>query len=186
MSGLGYRMVRYADDFVVLCQTREEAEAALVEIRGFMDAAGLRLHPVKTRIASLDAGDQFEFLGYRFKPHKGRILRFPRNKSEKKLREAIRKHTHRANGHSLEYIIAKLNPILRGWFGYFKHSYRTTFPSIDGWVRMRLRSILRKRCKRRGRGRGKDHQRWPNKYFSDRGLFSLTAAHGRLSKPPLG
>ena len=105
---------------------------------------------------------------------------------EKKLRESIRKHTHRANGHSLEYVIAKINPILRGWFGYFKHSYQTEFPGIDGWVRMRLRSILRKRHQRRGRARGTDHQRWPNKYFSERGLFSLTAAHQQLCKPPLG
>jgi len=186
MSALGYRMVRYADDFVVMCQTSEEAETALAAIRDFMDEAGLTLHPDKTRIASLEAGDQFEFLGYRFTPHKGRILRFPRNKSEKKLRESIRKHTHRANGHSLEYVIAKINPILRGWFGYFKHSYQTEFPGIDGWVRMRLRSILRKRHQRRGRARGTDHQRWPNKYFSERGLFSLTAAHQQLCKPPLG
>jgi len=186
MSGLGYRMVRYADDFVVLCKTREEAEAALEEVRGFMDKAGLTLHPDKTRIASLDAGDQFEFLGYRFKPHRGRILRFPRDKSEKKLRESIRKHTRRANSHSLECVIAKINPILRGWFEYFKHSHKTAFPDLDGWVRMRLRSILRKRRKRKGRGRGSDHQRWPNQYFSDRGLFSLATAHEQLCKSPLG
>lgn len=186
MAALGYRMVRYADDFVVMCQTREEAEAALAEIGAFMEAAQLTLHPEKTRIASLEAGDQFEFLGYRFKPHKGRILRFPRNKSEKKLRESIRKYTHRANGHSMECIIAKINPILRGWFGYFKHSYKTAFPGMDGWVRMRLRSILRKRRKRRGRGRGSDHQLWPNKYFRNRGLFSLTTAHEELRKSPQG
>ena len=186
MAASGHRMVRYADDFVVMCKTREEADAALAQIRGFMDAAALTLHPGKTRIASLDAGEAFEFLGYRFKPHKGRILRFPRDKSEKKLHEAIRQHTHRANGHSLECIIAKINPILRGWFGYFKHSYKTAFPDIDGWVRMRLRSILRKRRKRKGRGRGKDHQRWPNKYFGDRGLFSLEMAHGLLDESPMG
>ena len=186
MSAAGYRMVRYADDFVVLCRTREEADTALAEIRGFMDAVALTLHPDKTRIVSLEAGEEFEFLGYRFKPHQGRILRFPRSKSEKKLREAVCNHTRRANGHSLECIIAKINPILRGWFGYFKHSYKTAFSAIDGWVRMRLRSILRKRAKRKGRGRGKDHQRWPNKYFGDLGLFSLTAAHGQLCESPMG
>jgi RNA-directed DNA polymerase len=186
MSVSGYRMVRYADDFVVLCKTREEADAALAEICKFMDGAELTLHPDKTRIASLEAGEEFEFLGYRFKLHRRRILRFPRSKSEKKLREAVRNHTRRANGHSLECIIAKINPILRGWFGYFKHSYKTAFPAIDGWVRMRLRSILRKRAKRKGRGRGNDHQRWPNKYFGDLGLFSLTAAHGQLCESPMG
>lgn len=181
-----YRMVRYADDFVVLCKTREEAQAALDEIRGYMMEAGLILHPDKTRIVSIEAGESFDFLGYRFKPHKGRILRFPRPKSLKKLRESVRAHTHRANGHSMESIIAKINPILRGWFGYFKHSYKTMFPSVDGWVRMRLRSILRKRQKRRGRGRGKDQQRWPNQYFGELGLFSLTAAHAQLCKSPQG
>jgi RNA-directed DNA polymerase len=186
MAAAGLRMVRYADDFVVLCATREEADTALARIRGFMDGAGLTLHPDKTRIASLDDGEEFEFLGYRFKPHKGRILRFPRTKSEKKLHEAIRKHTHRANGHSMKCIIARINPILQGWFGYFKYSYETAFPDVDQWVRMRLRSILRKRSKRKGRGRGKDHQEWPNKYFGDRGLFSLTTAHRQLGESPMG
>jgi len=186
MAASGHRMARYADDFVVLCATREEAQSALARIRGFMDGAGLTLHPDKTRIASLDAGEEFEFLGYRFKPHKGRILRFPRNKSEKRLRGAIGKLTRRANGHSLECIIAGINPILRGWFGYFKLSYKTAFADMDGWVRMRLRSILRKRRNGKGRGRGKDHQRWPDTYFGEHGLFSLEAAHAQLGRSPLG
>ncbi|MFN3413166.1 MAG: group II intron maturase-specific domain-containing protein [Thermoanaerobaculum sp.] len=93
------------------------------------------------------------------------------------MRERIRVHTRRTNGHSLDAIMAKINPILRGWFEYFKHSKANTFPAIDGWVRMRLRSILRKRCRRRGRGRGGDHQRWPNTFFTAAGLFTMTQAH---------
>ena len=73
-----------------------------------------------------------------------------------------------------------MNPVLRGWFGYFKHSYKTTFGHLDGWVRMRLGSLLRKRQKKRGRGRGGDHQRWPNKFFADAGLHSLKTAHDLL------
>jgi len=61
--------------------------------------------------------------------------------------------------------------------GYFRHSHYTTFEPIDKWVRMRLRSILRKRQKKRGRGRGSDHQRWPNAYFAKLGLYTLKAAH---------
>jgi hypothetical protein len=69
-----------------------------------------------------------------------------------KLRDAIRARTKRNNGNSLATIVEDINPILRGWFEYFKHSHWNVFPSVDGWVRMRLRSILRKRQGRRGRG----------------------------------
>ena len=111
----------------------------------------------------------FEFLGYRF--DKGR--RTPRNKSKLKLREAIRRRTHRTSGESLEVTIKQINPVLRGWFGYFKHARKESMREVDGWVRMRLRSILRKRQGLEGRGRGADHQRWPNAYFAKAGLFSL-------------
>ena len=187
MASRGYEMVRYADDFVVLCQTRSEAEQALAFIREWMEQAGLTLHPQKTRIADFDAGQWFDFLGYRFKHHEGKgDRRYPRPKSMGKLRDRVREKTHRCNGFSLPDIIAQLNPILRGWFEYFKHSRATVFVELDGWVRMRLRSILRKRQKRKGRARGADHQRWPNRYFAEHGLFSLNTAHGRLRQSPRG
>src|SRR3989339_952861 len=75
---------------------------------------------------------------------------------------------------------------LRGWYGYFKHSHKTTFPRIDSWIRMRLRSILRKRRGGEGRGRGADHQRWPNAYFANLGLFPLTAAHALACQSRMG
>ena len=84
--------------------------------------------------------------------------------------------TRRTHGHSLAVIIADVNRTLQGWFQYFQHSHDTTFAPLDKWVRMRLRSILRKRHGRRGRGRGADHQRWPNAFFTAQGLFSLTTA----------
>ncbi len=187
MAQAGVEMVRYADDFVLLCQSPEQAQEALEGVRQWMESAGLVLHPDKTRIVSMDEdGGYFEFLGYRFKRHKDCDRRFPRPKSEKKLREAIRAQTRRANGNSLERIIARINPILQGWFGYFKHSHPTVFPAMDGYVRMRLRSILRKRRKRKGRGRGTDHQRWPNAYFAERGLFSLTTARAQAAQSPPG
>lgn len=172
MARRGWEMVRYADDFVVLCKTRQEAEAALSEIRGWTAQAGLTLHPRKTRIADAQT-EPFEFLGFRFV--RGR--KWPRDKSRKKLHETLKPHLKRTSGKSLQEIIAKLNPVLRGWFGYFKHADRRGLRPVDQWVRTRLRSILRKRRGLRGKGRGDDHHRWPNAYFAARGLFSLEAAH---------
>jgi len=174
----GYAAVRYADDMVILCRTRAEAEAALGLLRDWLTDAGLTLHPEKTRIVDMtQAGAFFDFLGYRFKRTGNRILRFPRPQSVAKLRAAVRPLTRRTNGRSLPETIRRLTPVLRGWFVYFQHSCANVFPELDGWVRMRLRSILRKRQRRQGRARGLDHQRWPNAFFAAHGLFSLTAAH---------
>ena len=178
MAERGYAMVRYADDFVILCRTEAEARRALAEVEAWMEEAGLRLHPEKTRVVDAREPGGFDFLGYHFE----RGYRWPRRKSLRKVKEAIRQKTRRTNGHSLEMIIADVNRTLRGWYEYFKHSHHTTFGPLDAWVRMRLRSILRKRRGRRGRGRGRDHQRWPNAYFAARGLFSLAAAHARTSQ----
>ena len=174
MAELGFEMVRYADDFVILCRTADEAAAALDRVREWVLANGLTLHPSKTKIVASGV-ESFTFLGYEFRGTK----HWPRRKSLQKVREALRPKLRRSNGHSLECIIADVNRTLRGWYGYFQHSsYANVLQDLDGWVRMRLRSILRKRHRRRGRGRGRDHQRWPNRYFTDRGLFSLAAAHG--------
>ncbi|MEN6451401.1 MAG: group II intron reverse transcriptase/maturase [Thermoguttaceae bacterium] len=173
----GYEMTRYADDLVIQCRTREEAERALAEVRAWAAQAGLTLHPTKTKIVDAET-EGFDFLGYRFIKHR----RFPRRKSLAKFRDAIRAKTRRTAGHSLSVIIADVNRMLRGWFEYFKHSCRTTFPELDGWVRMRLRSVLRKQQGRSGRGRGEDHHRWPNAYFTEQGLFSLTTAHVSYSQ----
>jgi RNA-directed DNA polymerase len=172
MFDAGFEMVRYADDFVILCRSAEQAQQALELVRLWTAEAGLTLHPEKTRIVDATAKGGFDFLGYHFE----RGMRWPRAKSNTKLKDAIRSKTRRTNGHSMAEIVADLNRTLQGWFEYFKHSHWTTFGSLDRWIRMRLRSILRKRHKLKGRGRGADHQRWPNAYFTDLGLFSLTAA----------
>jgi RNA-directed DNA polymerase len=172
MASAGFEMTRYADDLVIQCRSREEADRALALVQAWTAQRGLTLHPTKTKIVDAET-EGFEFLGYRFVKH----YRFPRKKSLAKFRDAIRGKTKRANGHSLNVIIADVNRTVRGWFEYFKHSHHTVFGGLDGWVRMRLRSILRKRAGRRGRGRGSDHQRWPNAYFAELGLFSLKAAH---------
>jgi RNA-directed DNA polymerase len=182
MEAAGYEMVRYADDFVLLCRSEQEAQQALELVRGWMDEAGLTLHPDKTKIVDATQPGGFDFLGYHFE----RGMKWPRKKSLKKLRDSIRSKTKRCNGHSLERIIAEINPTLRGWFEYFKHSKKTTFPAQDSWVRMRLRSILRKRMKLKGRGRGKDHQRWPNALFTRHGLFCLSMAHAEAIQSHYG
>lgn len=172
LADAGLEMVRYADDFVILCRTRAAAEQALALIRQWTEAAGLTLHPDKTQLVDALQRGGFDFLGYHFE--RGR--HWPSTKARQQLRDRLRPLTKRTNGHSMATIIARLNPILSGWFEYFQHGHSGDLPFLDGWLRMRLRSILRKRHKRRGRGRGRDHQRWPNAYFAELGLFSLHAA----------
>jgi RNA-directed DNA polymerase len=173
MAQCGFEMVRYADDFVVLCGTEGEAQQALETVRSWTGQAGLTLHPVKTRIVDATRPGGFDFLGYHFEQG----LCWPRRKSEEKFRDTIRAKTPRTSGQSLAAIIVDLNRTVRGWFEYFQHSHYTTFPRLDRWLRMRLRSILRRRRGGRGRGRGSDHQRWPNAFFAAHGLFSLVTAH---------
>lgn len=172
----GHKMVRYADDFVILCQTQAEAEQALEQVKRWMQANGLTLHPQKTHLGNcLEAGNGFEFLGYRFEAGNRRV----RKKSMTKLRDRIREKTKRSAGDSIVEIIATLNPLLKGWFDYFKHAEKSTFRGVDGFVRRRLRSILRRQTKQsKGTGRClNDHLRWPNKYFAERGLFTLQTAY---------
>ena len=173
LASSGFEMVRYADDFVILCRSETEARAALARVQTWTTQVGLRLHPEKTRIIDVRQRGGFDFLGYHF----ARGYRWPRRKSVAKLRARIRQHTKRRNGHSLQTIITNVNQTLTGWFAYFKQSHKTAFPPLDKWVRMRLRSILRYRRKRKGRARGTDNVLWPNTFFVQQGLFSLSAAH---------
>jgi RNA-directed DNA polymerase len=175
MAQRGYAMVRYADDFVVLCRSESEAQRALAEIEAWTTAAGLRLHPEKTRIVDASQPGGFDFLGYHFE----RGYRWPSKKSLGKLKDKIRAKTKRTSGHSLQRIVSELRPTQRGWFAYFKHSHWTAFRNLDSWIRMRLRSILRRRQGRKGRALGKDHHRWPNAFFAELGLFSFTTAYAQ-------
>ena len=174
MREKGYRMVRYADDFVVLCQTAEQAQAALNEVRAWVEQNRLKLNADKTHVGDCrQAGQGFEFLGYRFEV--GR--RWVRRKSLLALRERIRQKTRRTRGDSLGCIIADLNPVLRGWFHYFKHAQPWVHQLTDSFVRRRLRAILRKQDKRPGMGKCRDdHLRWPNTFFAAQELFTLTTA----------
>jgi RNA-directed DNA polymerase len=174
MKKAGYEMIRYADDFVILCRTQQEAEAALARVTELVQERGLSLHAGKTSLVNTrQSGESFEFLGYHFE--KG--TRWPRKKSLNKFKDTIRRKTRRSNGRSIAAIIEDVNKTSEGWFEYFKHSHWTTFKPLDGWIRRRFRSILRGYNKDKGISRGKDNIRWPNKYFQDLGYFSLYDAH---------
>jgi len=174
MAELGYRMVRYADDFVILCRSRAAAQAALAEVRRWVEENGLVLHPDKTHVGDCrQPGEGFDFLGYRFEA--GR--RWVRKKSLKRFKDSLRAQTRRSRGDSLARIVADLNPRLKGWFDYFKHVYPTEFSALDGFLRRRLRAILRKQDKRPGFGLcPNDSRRWPNSFFAQAGLFALHTA----------
>lgn len=178
MEAAGYIMIRYADDFVIMCKDEAEATQALHKVSQLTMERGLVMHPEKTRVVNTnEAGQGFDFLGYHFE----RDTRWPRKKSLKKLKDRVRSQTGRSNGQSLSVITANLNRTLKGWFEYFKHSHKWTFPKLDGWIRRRLRSILRQHSKRyKGISGNMDHFRWPNKFFQELGLFSLADAHALL------
>ena len=182
MSRAGHEMVRYADDMVILCPSAEAAETVLQNLREWATQAGLTLHPEKTRIVDMGQPKaHFDFLGYRFWRGKtsGRIRRFIRPKSMKKFREALKPLTSRCNGHSMAAIIQRIRRPLQGFFEYFKHASAKALNNADGWVRRRLRTILRQRAGRRGRWRRLDNRNWSNHYFTGLGLFTLEEAQRR-------
>lgn len=173
LAAAGFAMVRYADDFVILCATEPDAHQALELVRTWIAEAGLTLHPTKTKIVDARV-EGFAFLGYLFQGD----TRVPRDKSVQKLKDTLRRKTKRTSGDSLKFIINDVNQTLRGWLAYFQHSRPPwIFERLDRWLRGRLRSILRKRSGRKGRGRGLDHRRWQNKFFVEHGLLNLQSAH---------
>ena len=180
MTRQGYVMVRYADDFVILCPTAQAAGKALEEIKAWVEANGLTLHPDKTHLGDCRIeGQGFEFLGYRFEAGK----RWVRKKSLTALKDKVRALTRRTRGDRLGRIIADLNPMLRGWYGYFKHAQGRVFQTLDALIRRRLRALLRKQEKRPGFGRCyADHCRWPNAYFAAAGLFTMVEARQQASQ----
>ena len=175
----GYEVTRYADDLLILCTTKREAERALERLRKELTDRGLTLHPEKTRVTNVHRAGGFDFLAYHFE-QKGRR---PRKQSVVKFMDRVRELTRRLDGNRLPTFIDRLNAVLRGWFEYFKHSSKRTFPPLDAWIRMRLRSILIRRNKKRGVGIGLCHYTWTNSYFAKLGLFTLTTAMASASQP---
>ena len=189
MEQSGYRMVRYADDFAILCASEAEALAALHQVRVWVDANGLtlqradrsmqhrsalRLDPDKTRVGDCRQPNQgFEFLGYRFEAGSRTV----RPKSLTAFKDKVRAKTGRSRGDSLGRIVADLNPLPRGWYGSFQHAGSFLFKVLDGFIRRRLRAVLRKQDKRPSMGHSAaDHRRWGNAFFASQGLVTLYAA----------
>jgi RNA-directed DNA polymerase len=191
LAGQGYRIVRYADDFVVLCRTETEAQAALASIRQWAEGKGLSLHADKTRVIDMEQPRAyFDFLGFRFIRHYPKdprrpkqIIREVRPSSMRKLKMNLGPLTKRSNGHGLAEIVRRVNACLRGWHQHFRSAHRIIQEDVDGWLRRRLRSLLRRRAKRKGISRGRDHQRWPNAFFAAMGLYSLAEAHVQYVSP---
>lgn len=171
MARIGWEVTRYADDLVIQCRNEGEARAALRRLQQEMANLGLTLHPEKTRVVYVRR-QGFDFLGYRFEGNSVRV----RDKSLMSFKDRVRKLTGRRDGNSLSTIIERLNATLRGWFEYFKHCRKSTFPPLDAWIRVRLRTILKWRQKKRGIGKGRCHHVWTNSYFAKLGLFTMTTA----------
>jgi RNA-directed DNA polymerase len=169
IEGAGYVMTRYADDFVIQCRNRAEAEAALVLVQAWVAEAGLALHPDKTRIVDATQRGGFDFLGWHFE----RGYQWPREKSQAKVKEKIRQLTPRNSGQATKEIVHRLNRSLRGWRGYFNHGVRNVHEQLDQMVRRRLRMLLLRRRGKRGRPNKKVNQLWPNAYFDRLGLWRL-------------
>lgn len=181
----GVEMIRYADDFVVLCRSEVEALQVLEKIKDWLNQHGLSLHPEKTKVVHMQSPKaEFDFLGYNFCNGPQGLRRMASKRSIRSLRLRIKTKTRRKNGHALRTVIDFLNPTLRGWMEYFKHAHPWNFRSIDGFIRRRLRSLLRKRLKRRGTSRGRENREFPNTFFEKHGLFSLTKERVRLIAGP--
>ena len=187
MSRAGKEIVRYADDFVLCCRTEAEAQEALAQVQAFVQAAGLKLHPEKTRIVNAAAKGGFDFLGYHFERYReGGGLKWPRKKSQNKLKESIRLKTPRGRPGSVQVIIAEINPTLRGWYGYFKYSIPAAMVRVDEWVRERMRHILRRRHKRQGMVKGRERTEYSVAWFAEQGLFSLKSAQAQWIQSQTG
>jgi RNA-directed DNA polymerase len=180
MAAHGYELVRYADDFVVCALTEQAAQAALREITEWVQKAGLKLHPTKTRIVNAAAKGGFDFLGYHFEQyHEGGGKKWPRQKSQFKLRERLREKLPRKRGGSVMELVADVNKTLRGWYGYFKYSLPSAMQRVDEWTRERIRHILRRRQRRRGLVKGRERTEYPVAWFDRQGLFSLHSAQAQ-------
>lgn len=183
-----FEMVRYADDFVILCRTADEAQQALAEVKEWMAEAGLTLHPEKTRVVNLKFGGSFDFLGYNLSPS----YKDPSKRSLTRFRDRVRELTPRKGGRALTALIAQLNRMLRGWLQYFQQVKGRWLDRLDGWIRGRLRTILWKHHKGRGMAPESAKYRWPNAYFDRLALYSLARARAEIirvrssGKPPTG
>ena len=162
LEAKGWRHVRYADDFVVLLRTREEAAEALRYVQEVLGRLKLELHETKTRLTDFHSG--FEFLGFHFHNYRLGV----RRKSIDRFKERVRELTRRQQGRNVDAVLGDLNPVIRGWAGYVGVAQTSDlFADLDSWIRMRVRAF---RFKRKSRN---DNWRLPNRRLAKWGLLSL-------------
>jgi RNA-directed DNA polymerase len=184
-DGAHGRLVRYADDFVVMCKSEAQAHAAGELARKVLADLGLELHREKTRVVDLTEGREgLDFLGCHFHARvSGRLLergvrryylqRWPSNEAMKRIRQRIKALTGRGRaGMDIREVISRINPILRGWGNYFRTGNAATrFNQIDGYVLRRLRGLM---FKRYGRNLRPGHwTTWTREWFEAHGLYRL-------------
>jgi RNA-directed DNA polymerase len=164
MTERGYRLVRYADDFVILCKLERKAERALEVAKQILEGQlKLRVHPEKTRIVHFRDG--FDFPGCRFR---GRYVT-PKAKSLQKFKERVRELTARQRGKNMRQVLQELMPVVRGWGNYHsRYNVRTLFERLDEWIRMRLRAFLEKKKAVRHQNR-----RIPTRWLEEQGYKPL-------------
>lgn len=169
MTELGYRLVRYADDFVVLCKSEEEADCALRDAERVLGELGLSVKAGKTRTVKLSNGDGFGFLGFEiYSEHK-----VPRKSAVRKFKDSVRRLTRRQQPVNVREVVHRLNPLILGWGNYFRHgNVGWLFKGLDQWTRMRLRCFMEKRKSCYANYRIK------NAYFEALGLVRLSALIG--------
>ena len=153
MTAAGFELTRWADDWVVVCRTRQEAERALTKARAVLeDQLGLQLHQDKTRIVHASQG--FEFLGYKIGRGKGMkykaggpdLYAIPTDRSIQRFMNRVRQITNRRNPSTLDEMISELNCVIRGWGNYYKRAHvRRLFNRLNQWIVLRIWSWKHKR-----------------------------------------
>lgn len=168
MEKAGLKIVRYADDFVILCKTENQAVYAMKKTHEKLDKLKLEFAKEKTKITDVYQG--FTFLGYTFWKQKDTLYIFPSDKAMKSYKEKVRILTRRQQPRNVKMVIEKLNPLIRGWGNYFGQRHgKSRFTRLDQWTRMRLRAfILKKR-----RVSLSAHTKYPISFFKEMGLVFL-------------
>ncbi|MHB1871405.1 MAG: group II intron reverse transcriptase/maturase [Steroidobacteraceae bacterium] len=190
-------LVRYADDFVVMCRTRKDCEQAEARIRVILKRLGLELHPDKTRRLDLSLGQEgFDFLGCHLRKRlSGRLWeqkrkrlyflqRCPSGRSMRRVRQRVKELTLRSRCHvDIRVVIGEVNPVLRGWGQYFRTGNAARqFCSMDSYV---VRRLCRLRMQRKGRHlQPGEAMSWTREYFERLGLYRLRGTISYLGKPP--
>ncbi|MCX7746191.1 MAG: reverse transcriptase domain-containing protein [Clostridia bacterium] len=193
MTGKGFKLTRFADDWLIVCQSRAEAEKALKTAKEELEKLGLTLHPEKTRITNIKWG--FEFLGYKIKQGKGlklpkdkvktavnalNLYAFPTDKSINRFMDSIRQRTKRKIPLTLKELIDHINPVIRGWGNYYHKSHvRKLFNKLDRWI---IRRLLNPQFKRWRNAGWKKYP--PKRLYGEYELVNLIQLIPGLEKKP--